>query len=532
MEGLLFITILSIIFVGVVTRDIHTLGFFQQEEYDRLRFLKWIWQKKFFDKVATALLLTLFFTLSTFFPVSILATLLLAGFILYEKKQTKKKKRKLHFTQRLKRILGVTIFLQSVFFCGFSVGVFFLKQNPHLLFLAGAALFLTVPVFVVIADTILSPYEKKIQRYFLNEAKAHLKRVDPLVIGITGSWGKTSTKGIISHLLSLLCGPTFKTPKSYNTLMGVSKSLREELSLGCEFAVIEMGAYRKGSIAKLCDFVQPKIAVVTAVGNAHLERFGSQENIFLAKSELPQSLAPGGIFIGNGDDPFVRKMAESLKDVTSYFYGFDALQPLDLKIEHSCFSGQGTCGYFIYKEERYFIDLPLFGKCFFSNAAAAFLVAVSLGASPEMAARALGTLKQTPQRLEREERNGVVILNDGYNSNVEGFKNALEVLIHTKGKRKIVVTPGIIELGEEREEVHRKLGQAIVKSADLFVVVGPTNKKAFLEGVAKERGEEHKVRYFATRNDAFAFLKSEEKAGDVVLIENDLLDTYETPFFI
>jgi UDP-N-acetylmuramoyl-tripeptide--D-alanyl-D-alanine ligase len=182
--------------------------------------------------------------------------------------------------------------------------------------------FFLEPLILVVSNALLDPYEKDLQEGFANEARKILSSVHPFVIGITGSYGKTSSKVILTDILNSV-SPTFTTPRSINSYMGVTREIRERMKPHHKYAVIEMGAYYTGSIKRMCSLTPPNAAIVTAVGAMHLERFGSQENVFKAKSELPEALPKDGILVINGDYDYCRKMGENHKDKRVFVYGLD-----------------------------------------------------------------------------------------------------------------------------------------------------------------------------------------------------------------
>ncbi|MBZ0256105.1 hypothetical protein K8I31_08590, partial [bacterium] len=316
------------------------LHFFQQEEYDGKRFLVWWLSSNSFERRATPIALIL--TLSSLYLIPESYFLFMATACIFAlligaagaSNRPAKIKKPLVMTARATRIFTIALSLQVVLliFASYLIAAAMnhyctLPYLPVTSFLI-ALIFILVPVFIVIANVLLSPYESRNQMKFYNEAQAILLDKNPTIIGITGSYGKTSIKQILSHILNSHA-PTLATPGSVNTIMGIARIIREKLSRDHEFFIVEMGAYGIGSIQRLCRFTPPKVGVVTAVGFAHLERFKSQETIFEAKSELPQALPQDGFVVLNGDDPFCRKMAERTK-AKAYFYGTKPeLGPLD-----------------------------------------------------------------------------------------------------------------------------------------------------------------------------------------------------------
>ena len=304
----------------LVRRVSHYLRFFQQEGYNHVRFKEWYLANKAWDRKGSAIALNaVFFTglfslfESTFFLT--LLSLLLSGMLIYvavqEGDPTYTGKVRLAMTKRASRIYYVACaLLMLLFFISF---IYILRQHLSqtlgVLWLWQMVLFQLPPLAVVAANLMLTPYEHALQAQFIAEAKEKLAAVDPYTIGITGSYGKTSTKKLLGSFLSQSLGGTFWPRQGINTEMGITRALREDLSAAHKYAVIEMGAYGEGSIRKLCRLTPPRAAIITAVGEMHLERMGEKENIYRAKSELAQEVPQDGILVCNGDNEGARRIA-------------------------------------------------------------------------------------------------------------------------------------------------------------------------------------------------------------------------------
>jgi UDP-N-acetylmuramoyl-tripeptide--D-alanyl-D-alanine ligase len=297
--------------------------------------------------------------------------------------------------------------------------------------------------------------------------------------------------------------------------MGIVRSIREKLGLH-QYAVIEMAAYGKGSIRKLCQLTPPNSGIITGVGLAHLDRFGSEENIFEAKSELAEAVSD--LLVCNGDNIGSRRMAQKFNGI---LYGFNA--DCDLFISDWVVSEKGTNYTFQWKGKSYPGITPLLGKTALSNIAGAFAMACSLGANPELVIGAIANLKPVENRLQLEKANGRIYLHDAYNSNPIGFEEALTVLQKLPAKKKILMTPGMIELSTKSDELHEMIGKKAAAICDHVLIVGKQNKASLTKGVGKEKSI-----FVKNRKEAFEKLGTLLEEGDAVLIENDLPDLYET----
>ena len=234
---------------------------------------------------------------------------------------------------------------------------------------------------------VLAPYERHTQRAYYGEAVQQLARVQPFVIAVTGSYGKSSSKAMLAHLLQFHA-PTLAASGSINTVMGVTRHLREDLVPGHRFLVVEMGAYAVGSIRRLCALTPPAAGLVTALGDAHLERFGSTEAIFRAKSELADAVPPGGVLVCNADSPNALRMAEAHGDRRVFLYGERHEGRLDTRVSQIRFSRQGTHFVLTTGERAYECFTPLLGRPIILNLAGAFTLAVAVGVDPEVAVAA------------------------------------------------------------------------------------------------------------------------------------------------
>lgn len=535
---------LGILLLGLLEfgycRTLSFLRYFQQEEYSSSRFLAWIKEKRAIDTRGTAIL-ALTGLLSLILPggwttlvIAALATLGLSIVVrIAEEDPRRSGKLKLNMTQRASKIVLVSFGLFALLATGpvllllkccgggerdlayFALWGIFMAQAP------GALL--------VVANKLLWPAEKALQDRFYADAKRILREVDPFVIGITGSYGKTGAKAALGDLLTQCVGPTFWPKKSINTVMGITRTIREALSPVHRFAVIEMGAYNRGSIKRLCDFTPPKAALVTAVGIMHLERFGSPENVYVAKSEIAQALPPDGILVCNGDSPNARRMAVEHASGKTLLYGLDqSAGPLDCYASDIAFSTQGT-SFLIHWGGRSFPGrTPLLGRPALSNALGAFTMACALGAEPAYAVACLANLAPVDNRLVLDSKAGSVsFLRDAYNSNPTGFAAALEVLQALPAKRRIVMTPGMVELGDQQQAQNRRLATMCASVADLVIVVGRINREAILAGLADAEYPKAQIVAVETRDEGFAALSERQSPGDLVLIENDLGDLLE-----
>jgi UDP-N-acetylmuramoyl-tripeptide--D-alanyl-D-alanine ligase len=390
---------------------------------------------------------------------------------------------------------------------------------------ASAYAIVLLPLLIVAANALLAPYEQAVQEGYEADAVRILRRVNPFVIGITGSYGKSSTKSMLAHILQFK-GPTLAASGSINTVMGITRHIRENLVIGHEFMIVEMGAYAVGSIRRLCQLTPPAAGIITAVGDMHLERFGSLDNIVRAKSELAQALPAGAILVVNADSPGALQIAKSMSDRRVLLYGETSPEELDTRLEQVRFTLEGTSFTLRTRTAEYACFTPIHGRPIVLNLTGAFTMAAALGVDPDVIVASFRTLRPVSNRLEVVEDRGIIWVRDAYNANQFGFRAALEVVAALPARRRFLVTPGVIELGPMQGEVNRALSREAAARCDQTIVVSEANRDAFVAGHRDAEREERLVPV-ETRGDAFRWIAEHAREGDAVVLENDLPDLYE-----
>lgn len=506
------------------------LRYFQQEGYDARRFLAWTGIRPLTDP---ALFLAAACAWLSFDPgapgnegwsgwsaglFTVLAAVLAVG----QPDPRTSGKITLKMTWRATRIAAVAALLAVM---AWVVWIAFDPSGLRALFAAFAVVLVVMPVLLIGANALLTPYENAAQRGYRAEATARLQRVQPFVIGITGSYGKSSAKSMLAHLLQFRA-PTLAATGSINTVMGLTRHIRENLVFGHQFMVVEMGAYGIGSIRRLCDFTPPQAAIITAVGDMHLERFGSLENIFLAKRELAQALPAGGLLVVNADSPNALRIAQTVADRRVSLYGETSSEALDTRLEAVRVSKEGTAFSLRTKDAVYECFTPIHGRPIILNLAGAFTAAVALGLDPAIAIGAFRTIKPVSNRLEVVEDRGITWIRDAYNSNQYGFRAALEVAAALPATRRVLVTPGVIELGPSQADVNTALSKEAAAVCDHTLVVSDTNRAAFVAG-HQAAGRPERLVPVPSRTEAFRWIGEHIRPGDIVILENDLPDLYE-----
>ncbi len=536
----------SLAWVGMrAVKAVHVL---QLDSYANHRFLRWLagQPSRRVSDLPSGLCQAIFIAAIALQPAQFLGPSLLllgwsicvAAFVVFTLVTADKPKKPLVYTGRAMRILATSLSL-SFLVAAASTWFAFSRFQPDLsatlhggvalaILLASLAVMQLAPLIVVMANILLSPVQRAINRKYLRQAQRRLRTVSPLVIGITGSYGKTSTKYVLDRLLADH-RKVLKTPLSYNTLMGVCRAINENLDDDGQVLIAEMGAYRRGDIRELCEFVHPTIGILTAIGPQHLERFKTIDNVQATKYELIEALPTSGVAIFNNDDPRCRALADRTTYVTVRRYGLDTQgQALDLWAEAIAMGPHGLSFTMAAKGGRHVdVQTVLLGRHNVLNILGASCAAVALGLSLDDIAKAIRNLPPVPHRLQLlNSGSGVTVIDDAYNANPVGAMEALEVLGSFTTGRRILVTPGMVELGPLEAQLNEELGAKAAAVCDYVILVGIERTQPLLAGLQRQHFPRDKIRVVRDLNTATEALSHLVGRGDTVLFENDLPDQY------
>ncbi|MGN1227523.1 MAG: Mur ligase family protein [Christensenellales bacterium] len=454
---------------------------------------------------------------SLFSFISIFAFLYLT-FDFIEKQKNEEQKIKLKFTKRFLRLFILNfIFNLIIIFILTTISVYYID------FLKYGICTLSILIALIIlpfCNLLLKPIERLIKFRFKCKAKRKLKQYPNLIkIGITGSFGKTSTKFILSKILSTkynIC----TSPKSYNTPMGLTKTILNDLQPYHDIFIAEMGANVKNDIKELCNLISPQIAIITAVGNQHLKTFKNMQNLISTKYQLIESVEKtGGLAIFNNDNDIVLdfyKKANCNKISTSTQAFNTDICALDIN-----YTKNGSTFTLITPLGKINCKTKLLGKHNIQNILLAVGVAIKLNVPLKDIAKAINSLEPIKHRLNLIKKDNYYILDDSFNSNSVGASNALDVLSCFNGK-KIVITPGIVELGKDSYETNLNFARKIAKVANICIIVNKTNFHALNDGI------DNKIKVYDALNfsNAMNIVKYEIEKDACILIENDLPDNY------
>lgn len=490
------------------TYYIHML---QLNSYKIERYGKWLCENKgkifALRAIWPALSLALFALGDTAVYVAFSVLMILA--VPFKKKKAKKP---LVYTARVKRLIIVYMILGTAI----TAGAFFVKDGiwKAAVLVVGAFL---IPHIISLALIVAEPMEKGISKYYYNDAKKILASAkDLIVIGVTGSYGKTSMKCIITSLLSEKYN-VLMTPGSFNTTMGVVRTVREQLKPTHQVFVVEMGAKNKGDIKEICDLVKPGYGVISSIGPQHLETFKSIENIISTKFELAEAVRENGgtVFLNYSND-YIKNYGFSGKFVSFGNSEECTYRAMDMKCSSSGAS-------FTIKGEE--LKTTLLGDFSAVNIAGGMAVAEHLGVKLDDIKVAVRRLKAPEHRLELKKNPRYTIIDDAYNSNPGGSTAALKTLALFE-ERKILVTPGMVELGEAEYELNKEMGRKAAHSADYIVLVGEKQAKPLAEGIREEGFSEERLYIAKDINDALSYVYGITDVPSVVLLENDLPDNF------
>jgi len=546
--SLLFVLSLATVVAWCVVRVVGTLHMLQLDSYNNQRLMKWLRalpSSRLFDlKLALILLglatvtLLLWLFGVPYGPWILLAVWCIVGGVLFLRRNPPEAKKPLIYTGRAKRILSVALFVCVVIvalFAAYIIRMQVLAANfrtywlaTFLTFMVGLVITQVAWLAVILANVLLKPVQSRINASFVQSARDRLRQINPIVIGVAGSYGKTSTKFILETLLAGRFR-VLKTPGSYNNLLGISRVINGELKPEHEVFIVELGGYKRGDIKKSTNLVHPTISIIAAIGPEHLERLKTMENVDAMNYEAIEALPASGVAVFNNDMERCRALADGTTHVKVVRYGLDRSQPdLFLTAEDIVLSAEGLSFTIIDREgNRISTKTSLLGKHNVLNILGAAAVAMQAGLSLAEVAARIPKIKQVEHRLQLiRGQGGITVIDDAYNSNPLGADEALNVLKEFNGGKRILITPGMVELGHLEETANKEFGSKAARICDYVLLVGAKQTEAILKGLASEKFPKEKIRIVGNLAEATQELQRIVKPGDVVLFENDLPDLY------
>ncbi len=447
----------------------------------------------------------------------------LKWFARYPFKRNLQKKHQLNLTGKL-MLLG---FLSLLFTLIFAIYLWHTLFKGFFVFLIPPAwliLFQFTPLPILLACLAVYPLDLYLKHRIIQKTQDKLKLLNQLkVIAITGSFGKTSTKDILYTLLWKKFR-VVKTPKSFNTPLGVAQTVLQDVKQNTDILIAEIGTYKRGEIKNITRLVKPKIGIITAVGPQHLNRFCSLENIAKAKFELVEGLPKNGAAILNGESNLLRNSALHLQGVNVTFYGGenDPFRATGVKTGR-----EGTLFTLITPKGQTDIQIPLIGTHHVQNFLAAVAAAINLGVTLKEIRERAKLLLPTPHRMEVKKLGNLTLIDNSYNTNPKSAAASLDLLNRFDGFKKIVITPGFIELGSQAGLENRKFGKNIASLADEVIIVGRNAREDLLKGLRDSQCPKETI-HFAKSTQEALILAQQLASGTntAALLENDLPDQY------
>ncbi|QSX06244.1 UDP-N-acetylmuramoyl-tripeptide--D-alanyl-D-alanine ligase [Sedimentibacter sp. zth1] len=520
------------------------LHILQLEGYSISKFQKWADsnQKKIYSKLSISFInisffLTLMFML--FYNSVIVRELTLLSYVVlyfvtyirlkYNKKNTKKP---FIYTKRAKRLVVISISRIIILYM-LTLVLVYIFCDSVIEYLPVSASLLSIIYFfniniAISSNKIALPLENRINKHFFNLAYKKIRSFDKLVVvGITGSYGKTSTKFVTSTILQEKY-KVIKTPESYNTPMGISKVINNDIHESHQIFVAELGATKIGDIKEIAELTNPNIAIITSIGPCHLESFGSIENIKKTKYEVIENLSDDGIAIFNYDNEYLIDLADKTKN-KKLLYGTENIDKLDVYASDIIVDDGGST---FMLNIRNFGSIQchtqLLGKHNILNILAGVCVATIFEMSLLEIKMGISRIISVKHRLQLiDPKTGILVIDDAFNSNPDGASAALEVLGQFENKRKIIITPGMVELGSVEYEENYKFGEKISTICDIVILVGKKRTMAILAGLRKNNFNLQNIYYSLSPQQTSSIIKDVTRPGDVILFENDLPDTYD-----
>jgi len=387
-------------------------------------------------------------------------------------------------------------------------------------------LIFTLPVNMILSNFLAAPMENAINNHYINKADRKLRKKeykDLIRIGITGSYGKTSTKFILKTILSEKYN-VLATPGSYNTTMGNVRIIREQLMPEHQVFISEMGARKRYDIQEICQFVRPQLGIITSIGPQHLETFKKIENVAKTKGELLKGVTADGVVFLPKDNAHcleLYKKDEHKKFLYSTKKDGSEVYAKDIKV-----TKDGSTFTVVYEKEEFTCKTKLLGEHNVQNIIGCVAIAKYLGLSNQEIQKGIEKIEPVEHRLQLlPSSNGTTVIDDAFNSNPVGSKMALDVIKQFEG-RKIIITPGMVELGTEEYKYNKEFGAQMAEAVDFAILIGRKRSEPIVEGLKSKKFNEMNLFVVNDLNEATAQLAKLTKPGDVILFENDLPDNY------
>lgn len=493
----------------LITR--YYLHMFQLNSYQLKK--NWLWMKQNKVEVILKIAIVLISLLLMLFRGGLYASIVIMLLGIYLSIEKKKAKIPLHYTSRIIILILTLVIFVSV--------LGFFSHNANLLLVYLALINILVPLLIVICDFIDKPIQTIRNNRYIHEAKKIIDSSPNLiVIGVTGTYGKTSVKNYLARILSSKY-QVLVTPKNYNTTLGVVKTIRENLKATHQVFICEMGATRVGDIKEICDIVKPQYGIITSIGPQHLSSFGSVDNILKTKFELADSLKErnGTLFVNYSNEYIQKYMKPKDKEIT---YG-EGDSRLDYSVNNINSSPNGI--YFKVNNEDLEFKTKIIGKHNAINLSGCIAIARTLGVPDQDIQMQIRNLENVEHRLNIIKRGSLTIIDDAYNSNPISSKSALDTLNEFNGT-KILITPGLIELHDQEYKYNFEFGEYAADICDYVYLIGE-HAIPIRDGLLNKNYDSSHIFVSDRPENAMKMISKLNVSGEkIVLLENDLPDNY------
>ena len=419
------------------------------------------------------------------------------------------KRQKINWTAKARLIYALTLLIVFLI-----ITISFLAHGLYGIFIV-FVLFPALPIIISASLLIIKPVDYILKRRIIKKAANILNRNKIIVIGITGSYGKTSAKEILYSILKEKY-KTIETPNNINTDIGIAEFILKNCAKLSEADVfiVEMGAYKEGEIKNICEIVNPHYSILTGINESHIERFGSLEKIIRGKFELPEKTKKLSVL--NFDDKNIRNNYGKFR--IKNYTKVSEKEARDIRVRNN-FKGLffNIGGIEIKTSLLAMHNITLILLC--------VEIARKLGMQSEEIKTGIAKIKPISHRLEPifNSSTNIMVIDDSYNGNFNGILSGIDVLKRARG-RKIVLTPGLVELGSRTKVIHNKIGSIYAKEASLVLLIKNDRVKYIIEGMENNNFKNYKT--YKDTGEAHNDLKNILKSGDTIIFQNDLTDNY------
>lgn len=453
--------------------------------------------------------------------------------------------RGLYANNNLRKTLVFTKKLSIIFFLGhlfigidsalitLAIAIYF-----NLNFIVSTVIFFTIAfllgyfsfIYIYLATLIIKPIEAYFKNKIIKKAKFKIKTLNNVkIIGITGSYGKTSMKDTLFTILSEKLN-VVRTEGNNNTPLGISRTILNKINSKTEVFIVEMGEYVKGDVKQLCEIAQPDISIISGINEAHLERYGSMENAISTKFEIAEFAKEDALILLNADDELTMQNYEKYtSDRKVRFFGFNEKSEVQIKDAELIDDLSGSKANLVYRDTNINLVITPIADYFFSYLAASLIIASEFGMSPNEFRFAAKKIAPADHRLEvKKLSNGGTIIDDSYNGNSDGVKYGIELLSKITGfKRKIYATPGLAETGYLKTKLHEEIAEFLFKANFNKIFLIKNSAAEIIQNKLKQMNYDmKKVRLYENSNESWKQIYASLETGDLLMIQNDLSDIY------